>query len=146
MQQSRDYLMRFIERLSQALGDILNRLLRGQAVEFTEVASDLNSVAHRAGFDLELARHMAPESLLDMVTTNGTVDNHRCWVLAELLFLHGLKCGKVNDVEGALQSYERSASLYGQVQPEKDATHDLPEPRSRVEEVQDRMLKLRDDS
>ena len=141
MPLNQDYLMRDIERLSQALGAILNRLLKGENVVVAEINADLSRTASRVGVNLELARQLAPESLLGMVSSGEKLDSQKCWALAEIFFLDGMKCEKAGELHDAFGSYERSLFLYSKVQ---ESTMSLPQPTERIKDIEARIVRLDD--
>ncbi len=139
MRQHQDYLMRMIEQLSQALAGVLNRLLKGESAQSAAVDAELNDIASRAGIDLELAQAIVMENLLDLVSAGGAVDNCRCWLLAELLYLKALQSQQILDSNKAVENFARSLFLYRKVPNEDKDSFGLPAPDARREEIMGRM-------
>jgi hypothetical protein len=142
MLHRQDYILRLIEQMGQMLAQLVNRVLNRPVEDLAEVEAELDGVAARVGLDLQLARRMAPESLLMMVAPAGVLDPSRCWVLGELLYLHGLQAERKQEPECARQSYTRSLYLYRLVQPDWKPVVELPAAAARVQELEQRLALL----
>jgi hypothetical protein len=142
MLHRQDYMLRLIEQMGSSLVELARRILNLDPTELPETAAELNALAHRVGMDLGLARRLDVESLHIMITAAGTVDPGRCWILAELLYLHGLQAERGQQLEAAQQSYGRSLHLYRQVEPEYTPLIELPAAAERLRELNERLLEL----
>jgi hypothetical protein len=139
MLHQRDYLLRLIEQLARVLAQLLDRVLNHPPEELAATEAELNEIAQRVGLDLELARRLDADSLAIMIAPAGSVDPARCWLLAELLYLHGLQAERRGMSEVAMQSFARSLHLYAQVQPSWRASVPLPEATARRAELEERI-------
>jgi hypothetical protein len=142
MLHNRDFLLRLIEQLGQALARMLDKILARSPEQMAELGEELDGIAYRAGLDLVLARRLAPETLHIMVAPAGTLDPSRCWLLAELLFLDGLQSERRAAAAAARESFERSLHLYQMVRPEWKAEIPLPDAADRVAELEARLAAL----
>lgn len=139
MLHERDYLLRLIEQLGQALSRLMERILDRSGDGLPEVEVELAAVARKAGLDLQLARSLAPDSLHLIVAPGGSLSPSRCWLLAELLFLHGLHWEGRGDGDEARRSLVRSLALYRLAEPEWSSDISLPDPDQRVRELELRL-------
>ena len=137
--QSKDYILRMIEQLGRALSRLLEQIRGGSVDELPEIEADLNVIAHQAGLDLKLAHSLSRESLSILVGYGDDLDPSRCWLLAELLYLHGLQTEKRTGEAAARESYSRSLYLYRMVRPEWQAEIPLPAAPARVAELERRL-------
>jgi hypothetical protein len=120
----RDYIMRLIEQVGQALIALRRRILA------------------RGGLDFDLARAMTSETLLLMVAPGGEVDPGRCWLLAEMFYLEGVEAELSGWVGEARDSLQRAAFLFGMLQPIAGNLVGLPEAGPRIEEIERRLTGL----
>jgi hypothetical protein len=139
MLHRKDYILRLIEQMGRALVQMLDRILMRTPDQLDDVEDELSGMAHRAGLDLALARRLTPESLHVMIAPAGTADPGRCWLLGELLYLHGLQAERRHERGSARQSYERSLLLYRMVEPGWLPVAELPPPQQRVRELKERL-------
>jgi hypothetical protein len=138
MFQRQDYILRIIEQMGQMLARLLDQILNRPGEDLSGVEADLNGAAHRVGLDLQLARRLAPDTLHMMVSPAGVLDPSRCWVLAELLYLHGLQAERTGDTAAAHESFIRSLYLYELVEPDWKPVVELPGAAARVAELKER--------
>lgn len=139
MLEEKDYILRIIEQLGQALNRILNGLLSPSESELQEVAGDLNQIARQADFDLDLARVLSVDTLSMMMASEGDADATRKWLLAELLYLRGLLADRGGDEEVSQECFERSLDLYRMVPTEGTGGIPLPSPAERIGEMESRL-------
>jgi hypothetical protein len=85
-----DYILRLIERFGRALTALRDRLLRRTA-EADTAEHEIQEIAAAAGLDLGVARGLDPAMLLMWLAPGGTPDPGRLWLMAELLYLEGLR-------------------------------------------------------
>lgn len=137
----RDYILRMIEQLGQALIALRNRIL-GRDIEGQELRGSLSDVARQGGLDMDLARAMTSETLLMMVAPGGEVDPGRCWLLAELFYLEGLEADLAGDAGLARSSLERAGFLFGMLQPVAGNVAGLEEAPERVADIERRLERL----
>jgi len=142
MLQRQDYILRLIEQMGRVLAGFVDRILNRAPDELGDVEAELNGMAHKVGLDLELARRLEPGSLHIMIASGGDVDPGRCWLLAELLFLHGLQAQRRGEPDSALESFTRSLHLYRLVQPGWASAVPLPDAEARRIELQERIQAL----
>jgi hypothetical protein len=85
-----DYVMRLIEAFGKSLIAIRDRILKREA-DSQAVVAELGEMSRKAGVDLDIARRLDPASLLMWLSPTGEYDPARMWLLAELLYLAGLR-------------------------------------------------------
>ncbi len=80
----RDYIMRMVEQLTQALV----QLLRQKAVhQYHEAQETINTAsATILGLDMSLIRILSDEQIIDFFRSDDDIDAGKCLVVAELLF------------------------------------------------------------
>ncbi len=138
----RDWMLRMIEQAGLVLSELRSRLVAGE-VDEDEAERELNEVAGQAGLDLRILRFATPDTLVMLVAPTGEPDPGRCWLLAETLFVDGLRAELAGDVDGALVGYERSARLFAMLAEKKDLLDTgLAEAAERLREVEARRAAL----
>ena len=137
----RDYIMRLIEQVGQALIALRRRILAREATA-SETRRELRAAARGGGLDFDLARAMTSETLLLMVAPGGEVDPGRCWLLAEMFYLEGVEAELAGRVGEAHDSLQRAAFLFGMLQPIAGNLVGLPEATPRIEEIERRLTGL----
>jgi hypothetical protein len=137
----RDYIMRLIEQVGQALIALRRRILAREATA-TETREELRAAARAGGLDFDLARAMTSETLMMMVAPGGEVDPGRCWLLAEMFYLEGVEAELTGRVVEARDSLQRAAFLFGMLQPIAGNLVGLPEATPRIEEIERRLTGL----
>ena len=85
-----DYILRLIERFGAALIALRNKLLR-QTPDETATHAEIIEIAQQAGLDLDVARRLDPGLLLTWLAPIGDPDPAKLWLMAELLYLEGLR-------------------------------------------------------
>lgn len=141
----RDYILRLIEQLGQALIRI-RKMILGEADGRTPVEDELRLVGRRAGVDLDVARAATPETLLLLVAPFGDPDPGRCWVLAEMLYLDAMQAEAEGRVPAALASYDKAARLFRVIEPGGAFLTGWPEAAERLREIEQRAAALLDSS
>jgi hypothetical protein len=86
--------------------------------------------------DLGLARRLSLESLHILIGSGGEIDSSRCYLLGELLYLHGLQAERRGNAAEAEESLSRSLYLYRLVGPVVESDLDLPDPSGRIEMIE----------
>jgi len=130
----KDYLLRQIEMLGQLLIAIRKLILGGEA-DGAAVESRLKEVAERSGMDLELARAAAPDTLRMLIAPTGEVEPGRCWILAETLYLDGIRARLTEDPERANDSLRKARMLFSLLGPMGAFLVGFPEARERIREI-----------
>ena len=134
--QERDYILRIIEILGEALVRLRKRIMGGE--DPAEVEGDLQDVAEKGGVDLELARQVDEDTLLLLMSPGGEPEPARCWLTAELLYLDGLRA-ELEEKEGEARSlFEKALRLYVAIDP-RIPGRGLPEVADRVAELEERL-------
>jgi hypothetical protein len=85
-----DYVMRLIEAFGKSLIAIRDRILKRET-DSQVVLAELGEMSRKAGVDLDIARRLDPPSLLVWLSPTGEYDPARLWLLAQLLYLAGLR-------------------------------------------------------
>jgi hypothetical protein len=80
----KDYLLRMIEQTARVLARVRELLVSGRTAE---ARAELETAARGAGLDIGIMLSLAPESLRPLVTTSGEIDQPKCALFAELLYL-----------------------------------------------------------
>jgi hypothetical protein len=137
----RDYILRLIEQLGQALIAVRKQLL-GEAPAQGPVEDQLQAIGRRGGVDLELARRATPETLQLLVAPTGEPEPTRCWVLAELFFLEGLNAEAGGRPDAALDAYDRATRLFRMVARGGAFLTGWPEADERIAEIAARVAAL----
>ncbi len=137
----RDYILRLIEQLGQALIRV-RKMILGEEQAVGRVDDELRLVGRRAGVDLDVARIATPETLLLLVAPTGEPDPGRCWVLGEMLYLDGLAAETEGRSAPALASYDKAVRLFRLVEPGGAFLTGWPEAGERVRELEARIRAL----
>ncbi len=137
----RDYILRLIEQLGQALLRI-RKMILGEEPGGGRVDDELRRVGRRAGVDLDIARIATPETLLLLVAPTGEPDPGRCWVLGEMLYLDGLAAEAEGRAQAALASYDKAVRLFRLIEPGGAFLTGWPEAGERVRELEARAAAL----
>ena len=106
-----DFIIRQIEKLGVFFAAIRRRILAGTADAAT-IRKDLYEAASESGFDLDLLVGLNREALFLTVAPGGEVDTLRCWMAAEILYLHGLQEARLDHAESAIDSLEKAKVFY----------------------------------
>jgi hypothetical protein len=135
----RDYVMRMIEQMGQALIRLRQIIFGGESV--AEARRKLQSEARTFGMDLDLARAATPDTLRLLVSTAGETDPTRTWLLAEMLYLDGL-AHEEEDVDRARASYDTALRLLALVEPGGSFLVGWPMATDRIEDIHARLDDL----
>jgi len=133
----RDYILRLIEQLGQALMRVRQMIL-GQEVAVGSVDDELRRVGRRGGVDLDVARVATPETLILLVAPTGEPDPGRCWLLGEMLYLDALNAEAEGRIPAALTSYDKAVRLFRMIEPGGAFLTGWPEAGDRVRELEAR--------
>lgn len=129
----RDYILRLIERFGRMLIAIRNIILRRQS-DPAQVQAQIGDIADQAGLDLSIARRLDPTTLLLWLAPTGDFDVPRLWLMAELLYLHGLEANALPDGD-ARGDFQRALALFTHLAPEWRPMDDLASAGERVVEI-----------
>jgi hypothetical protein len=136
----RDYLLRMIEQAGRILVE-LRRMILGGDLGPGEAEAELESVATRAGLDLDLLRSVNLETLVLLISPGGEPEAGRCWITAELFGVDGHRALAEGDVDGARDRWARALRLYALLDPGIVA-RGFPEVRQRVAEIRESLAAL----
>jgi hypothetical protein len=106
----KDYLLRMIEQMARVLARVRELLLAGRTAE---ARAELQRAARGVGLDLGLALTLAPDSLIPMLTTGGEIDQPKCALFAELLYLEWERALADGEEEYAERCAARALMLFG---------------------------------
>lgn len=140
MAERRDYLLRMIEQMGAVMARLREMILGGVAGSLEEI----RRTGARAGVDIGLARALETESLVALLSPDGSPDSTRIWVLAELLALEGLDAERRGNDEEALSLYRKALRLYLAIDPR--VIGGIPEAEDRRKELEHRITILTDTS
>lgn len=137
----RDYILRLIEQLGQALLRV-RKMITGKEVATGRVDEELRLIGRRAGVDLDIARVATPETLLLLAAPTGEPDPGRCWVLGEMLLLDALGAEAEGRDAAALAAYDKAVRLFRMIEPAGAFLTGWPEAAERVREIEARVAAL----
>jgi hypothetical protein len=130
----KDYLLRQIEVLGQLLVAIRKMILGGES-DGAAVEARLREAAGKGGMDLELARAATPDTLRLLIAPTGEIEPGRCWLLAETLYLDGIRARLSEDPAGASDSLGKARMLFSLLAPMGAFLVGFPEASVRLEEI-----------
>jgi hypothetical protein len=131
----RDYILRLIERFGRALLALRNAILRREA-DPQHVQAQIGEIADQAGLDLAVARRLDPGMLLMWLAPTDDFDMPRLWLMAELLYLHGLEADRIPDGDSRAD-FERALALFAHLPPDWRPTDDQAMAAERAAELRD---------
>ena len=129
-----DYILRIIERFGRALTALRDRILRRTAESAMTVA-EIQEIAQAAGLDLRIARSLDPGMLLMWLLPSGEADPGRLWLMAELLYLEGLRARSEGE-QTWRGDFERSLTILGSLAPDWRPADGLASAGERALEIQ----------
>jgi hypothetical protein len=129
MTARRDYILRMIEQMGAVLARLRQLVMGG-----TRVEEQLQAAARQASVNLDMGRALDADSLIALLAPDAQADVTRVWVMAELLFLDGLKARQDGNEAGAREAWEKAARLYASLDPR--IVGGLPEAQQRVTELE----------
>lgn len=133
----RDYILRMIEQIGQALIRIRMMILGGTA-SAEAIEGELQTTARGFGVDLDMARMATADTLVLLISTGGEVDPSKCWILAELLFLDALESEARGNIEAAATSFDKALQLFSLLRPGGGFLVGWPEAAERIAEIRSR--------
>ena len=105
----KDYLLRMIEQTARVLARVRELLLSGRTAE---ARAELETAARGAGLDIGIMLSLAPDSLRPLITTNGEIDQPKCALFAELLYLERQRALADGDEARAKRCANRALWFY----------------------------------
>ena len=135
-----DYIVRQIEMLGIFFAAIRRRILTG-SIDGASIRQDLAQAASDSGFDFELLVGLNKEALFMAVAPAGEVDSLRCWMVAEILYLHGLQTAREENPDAAIDSLTKARVFYEMALPQ-GALMGFPEAQDRLSEVDSELEAL----
>jgi hypothetical protein len=130
----RDYILRLIERFGQMLIALRNRLL-GRQIDSEQARAEIHELARQAGLDLDVARQLDPATLLLWLAPGDDVDEPKLWLMAELLYLEGLRANAAGDGAAARSDFARALAVFGRLDATWRPQADLPAAGDRIAEI-----------
>lgn len=123
----------------QRLADLLQRLQgeieREGGEASSRVEEDLADAARRAGVDLEVARIADLPTLERVLAPGGDPAAGKCWAVAEVLFLDGLRARARGNDDDARALLEKARALYGLLGEGLRLPDGTPSPGERVRRI-----------
>jgi hypothetical protein len=135
--EQRDYILREIERIGFLLARLRDRIL-GRTATTAELRLELQKAAGSLGADLDLARTVAPETLVLMV---GAADVTRRWFFAEALYLEGLDALAGERIDEAADLLARARFLFATLA-DGVAREAIPDVPARIAEIDAALAEL----
>jgi len=129
----RDYILRLIKRLAEALIAIHNKILKRET-EGGEVLVLIREIAADAGLDLTVARSLDPATLLMWLAPTGEIDEPRLYLMAELLYLEGLQARNTGGLTWRAD-FERALAIYSRLPSGWQPSEGLATPHERSTEL-----------
>ncbi len=139
--ERRDYILRMIEQIGGALIAMRNRIL-GRRTTPARIEEDLQALAGRSGFDLDVIRGLSGDTLHMLVAPSGEVEPGRCWLIAELLYLDGLEAEVEERADDARTSFEKARTLFSLIAPGGGMLVGFPEAEDRFRDIEARLGAL----
>jgi hypothetical protein len=130
----RDYILRLIERFGQMLIALRNRLLRRET-DSDQARAEIHEMAEMAGLDLDVARQLDPATLLIWLAPGDDVDEAKLWLMAELLYLEGMRARTADEPGAGTEDFKRARAVFGRLAASWRPHADLPSAGERVEEI-----------
>jgi hypothetical protein len=109
-----DFILRLIEQLAQVLRVLRARIL-GREMTSEDARAEIYQVARQAGLDLDVARRLDPGMLLAWLAPTGEIDEHKIWLMAELLYLVALDARRRETGDHGSADLRRALSLFSRL-------------------------------
>lgn len=135
-----DFIIRQIEKLGILFAALRRRILAGKA-DPGALREELMQAADEAGFDLDLLIGLNQEALFWAVAPGGDVDPLRCWMAAEVLYLHGLQAAREDDVDAAIDALTK-ARVFFEMSAPNGTLIGFPEAEERIVAVDGELAAL----
>lgn len=123
-----------MQQLAEKLREIESRLER-ESGDLTEIREGLEEAAARTGVEIETVRRLDARTLEMALSPGGRPDPGRFWVVAEILFLDGLRARAEGDPDAAGRRLEKARRLYERVGTGLQVPDDSAGPGRRLEEI-----------
>ncbi|NIK78644.1 hypothetical protein FHS15_003790 [Paenibacillus castaneae] len=128
----RDYFMRMIEQMTEAVGQIMNLKRERKQEEALFVIDDwLNK---RFRLSSKLIRSLSDEDLLKVMTTNGIVETDNMGAIAVLMKQEAELCGELDREDESFAAYIKALHLFIRLSL-IGAEPTIIEPRGQIEEL-----------
>lgn len=105
----KDYLLRMIEQMARVLARVRELLASGRTAE---ARAELETAARGAGLDIGIMLSLAPDSLRPLLMSAGEIDQPKCALFAELLYLERQRALADGDEARARRCADRALWLY----------------------------------
>jgi len=128
MPARRDYILRMIEQMGAVFARLRQLIVGGERAE-----EEMRAAAQQASVNLDMARALDADSLIALLAPDAQADVTRVWVMAELLFLDGLRASEGGDEPGAREAWRKALRLYQSLDPA--IIGGLPEATGRIHEL-----------
>ena len=105
----RDYIMRMIQMLVQALADII--FLRRKR-EYPQALNKIRTTSKQLfGMDMDVLRHLSDTQIVDLLCIDPAIGKGRCYAAGMLLKEEAQISEEMNKTEGIAETYLKSLSL-----------------------------------
>ncbi len=141
----KDYILRIIEQAGLVLRALFGRILSRSATP-SEITQELRTVAGQGGLDLDLLRIADMDGVWQQVVWGGEADPSRTWLAAEILYTDGMAAELDERTDEATNYFLKAASLFRIMEPTWVLPTGFPEATERIEEIESRLLKLKQTS
>lgn len=134
----RDYILRMFEEMSRVLAQIVYH----RQIKDYQAAHDLIDEQFKQTFGMSLGfiNSLSDETLLAMLTTMGTLNVDKCWLVAILLKANGEIYEDEQDEDNSYYSYLRACNLLLEALYEQHQTKNI----ETIAEVEETLDKLED--
>lgn len=134
----RDYLLDMFEEMSRALAQIIyHKQLKDYHASHELIDEQLKQTL---GMGSGFIRALSDETLLAMLTTPGTLNVEKCWLVALLLKAEGDLYAEEHDEGNSYYSYLKACNLFLEALYDKNQSKEL----ERISEVEELLSKLED--
>ena len=124
-----------MQRLADLLQRIQGEIDREGGEAAGRIEEDLADAARRAGVDLEVARIADVGTLERVLAPGGDPASGKCWAVAEVLFIDGLRARSVGDHGEAREVLEKARALYGLIGDGLRLPDGAPTPEERLRRI-----------
>ena len=124
-----------LQRLADLLQRIQGEIEREGGEASHRVEQDLTDAARRAGIDLDVARVADVGTLESVLAPGGDPGTGKCWAVAEVLFLDGLRAHGLDERGEARELLEKARALYGRVGDGLRLPEGAPTPTERIRRI-----------
>jgi hypothetical protein len=134
----RDYLLRMFEEMSRALAQVIyHKELKDYYASHALIDEQFKQAL---GMGSDFTRSLSDETLLAMLTTLGTLNVEKCWLVAILLKAEGDLFAEEQDESNSYYSYLKACNLFLEALFAKNRSKEIEQ----VSEVEELLPKLED--